>query len=355
VKDFARRLSNWRARDAQGITVPDFECLLSVLRGEVPARPTLFEFFLNERLYGTLAGRPQDPADARLGRYRWMLEAFAAAGYDYCTTHGCDFRFAVADQPRAASISQNEGAMIRSRADFEQYDWPDPDRIDYDRLGELGEFLPAGLKLIVHGPSGVLENTIRLVGYEPLCLLIYDDPELAKDVFDAVGSRLVRHYERALQFDTVGAIIGNDDWGHKTQTMLPPAVMREYVFPWHAKIVAAAHTAGRPAILHSCGNRREILDDIVAMGYDAVHSYEDLILPVEDAYEQYHGRVAVLGGIDVDFLCRSTPEAIRARCEAMLDRVADRGGYALGSGNSIPYYVPDESFFAMIRCATAHR
>ena len=335
--------------------MPDFESLLAVLRGEVPARPTLFEFFLNERLYASLAGHPQDPNDPRLGRYRLMIDAFGAAGYDYCTTHGCDFRFAIADQPRAASLSQNEGAVIATREDFERYDWPDPETIDYDRLGELAAYLPEGMKLVVHGPSGVLENTIRLVGYEPLCLLLYDDPDLARDVFDAVGSRLVRHYQRALAYETVGAIIGNDDWGHKTQTMLPPPVMRQYVFPWHAKIVAAAHAAGRPAILHSCGNRREILDDIVGLGYDAIHSYEDLILPVEEAYEQYHGRVAALGGIDVDFLCRSTPEAIRLRCDAMLDRVADRGGYALGSGNSIPYYVPDEHYLAMIGCVTGRR
>ena len=34
---------------------PDFDNLLAVLRREVPARPTLFEFFHNERLYQRLA------------------------------------------------------------------------------------------------------------------------------------------------------------------------------------------------------------------------------------------------------------------------------------------------------------
>jgi uroporphyrinogen decarboxylase len=87
------------------------------------------------------------------------------------------------------------------------------------------------------------------------------------------------------------------------------------------------------------------------MKYDAKHSYEDLIVPVEDAYERWGRRIAILGGIDVDFLCRSTPDAIRARSRAMLDRSAARGGYALGSGNSIPGYVPDEGYFAMIAAA----
>ncbi len=33
----------------------------------------------------------------------------------------------------------------------------------------------------------------------------------------------------------------------------------------------------------------------------------------------------------------------------MLERTAGRGGYALGTGNSVPDYVPDENYFAMIR------
>ena len=57
--------------------------------------------------------------------------------------------------------------------------------------------------------------------------------------------------------------------------------------------------------------------------------------------------LAILGGIDVDFLCRSTPQAIRERSAAMLRRAARRGAYALGSGNSLPDYVPDEGYLAM--------
>ena len=39
------------------------------------------------------------------------------------------------------------------------------------------------------------------------------------------------------------------------------------------------------------------------------------------------------------------------RSKAMLERTAGRGGYALGSGNSIPPYVPFEKFQAMTRAA----
>ena len=36
----------------------------------------------------------------------------------------------------------------------------------------------------------------------------------------------------------------------------------------------------------------------------------------------------------------------------MLERTSGRGGYMLGSGNSIPEYVPSENYLAMLRAAT---
>jgi uroporphyrinogen decarboxylase len=35
----------------------------------------------------------------------------------------------------------------------------------------------------------------------------------------------------------------------------------------------------------------------------------------------------------------------------MLEQTSAKGGYALGSGNSIPYYVPQENYLAMIAAA----
>ena len=56
-------------------------------------------------------------------------------------------------------------------------------------------------------------------------------------------------------------------------------------------------------------------------------------------------------GLDVNFICRETPENIYRRSREMLERTADRGGYALGSGNSIPAYIPVDGYMAMVKAA----
>ncbi len=328
---------------------PDFINLLIVLHCEIPDRPTLFEFFLNQSLYEKLAGQSMAAVQEPLERIRIMIKAFENAGYDYATIHGSDFSFPHGEVRQIATRSLNDGSVIKSRTDFENYEWPDPDSFDYSRLEKLGSDLPDGMKLIVYGPGGVLENVIQLVGYDSLCYMIYEDPVLVQDIFGAVGSRLVRYYEICAAYDTVGALISNDDWGFKSQTMLSPEHLRKFVFPWHKRIVETIHKFGKPAILHSCGNLIEVMDDIIEdMGYDAKHSFEDAIMPVEEAYERWSGRIAILGGIDLDFVCRAAPEEIKQRCRAMLKRAEKRGGYALGTGNSVPEYVPHDKYFAMI-------
>jgi len=335
---------------------PDFDNLLAVLRQQHPSRPTLFEFFLNGPLYDRLAGAPlPDGADVFAAARRTIL-AFRNAGYDYATAGFPNFGFAAAEAAREQTRSINDGAVITDRKSFDAYQWPDPEEIDATYLDTIAESLTKGMKLVVNGPGGVLENAIRLVGYETLCYLIIDNEQIAYDIFEGVGSRLVQYYRKAVRSAATGAIIGNDDWGFKSQTMLSPADMRRFVFPWHKELVAVTHAAGIPAILHSCGNLTHVMDDVIDdIGYNGKHSYEDTIQPVEEAYEQYHERIGIMGGIDVDFVVRGEPQAIYERSKAMVERSAARGSYALGTGNSVPEYVPQTNYFAMINAAVDAR
>jgi len=116
------------------------------------------------------------------------------------------------------------------------------------------------------------------------------------------------------------------------------------------------HAAGGLFLWHSCGCIFEIMEDVIALGIDAKHSNEDSIAPFDRWISDYGDRIGLLGGFDMDVLCVNTADVI-------YDKVLDMGrrfrksakGYALGSGNSIPDYVPTENYLAMIRAAQALR
>lgn len=330
---------------------PDFENIKALLSHKKPARPTLFEFYMNSNVYQAAAG-PAPTSNDPVEQLAYVVRAYAACGYDYANTLGCDLHFLPDERHGKATLSLNEHSYIKTWDDFYNYPWPDTEHADYSRLSKIREYLPPKMKLMISGPDGLLENVISIVGYDNLCLMLYDEPELVEAIFNKVGEILLTYYKKCMAYDTVGMLMGNDDWGFNTQTMISPNDLRKYVFPWHKKFVEAAHDAGKFAVLHSCGYMMDIMDDIIYdMKYDGRHSYEDKIVPVEKAYELWGDKIAILGGIDVDFLVRSSEEDIRKRAENLLEMSKDKGGYALGSGNSIPEYISNEHYFAMIQCA----
>ncbi|MCW5943332.1 MAG: hypothetical protein KIS66_13960 [Fimbriimonadaceae bacterium] len=325
---------------------PDVEQLLAVLRREKPDRPVLFEFIVHPP---TMV--PNAPASLTWRDHveSWV-RAYAENGYDFASVPPwlwSEFGFASVERPRAESISQYSPGPIQNWEDFERYQWPNPDRAPYERLAEACARLPTGMGALLSFPRGIFENLIELVGYESLCYLVADEPELVAALCDQVGALLYRFCERMLNEPAARIVIYNDDWGFKTQTLLAPDDLRRFVFPWVRRIVDLCHAAGRPVVLHSCGYMADVWPDIVGLGFDGKHSFEDAIEPIERAYERVKGDIALVGGLDVDFLCRHSASEVRARCDAMLDRADAYGAYALGTGNSITPYLPRASFLAM--------
>lgn len=337
--------------------VPDFHRLLDVLRRKQTASPVLFEFIIAPVHLKRLAGERWIEQKTRADSLVNTAEGFRAGGYDYAVVAPWDLglmQFATTARESISSIGMAHGGVITDRASFESYKWPDPQRDDWSFLEEAHSRIPEGMKLLVPSYGGVLENLTSLMGFEELCMVLYDDPALLAEIAGAIGTRLCRYYERAMESDLVGGIIVNDDWGFKTQTFLSFDQMQEFIIPWHRKIVALAHSHGRPAILHSCGQLAQLWESIIEdIGYDGKHSYEDLILPPEEAIVKYGSRIAILGGMDVDFLCRSTPDEVFCRAKKLIQLGRENGGcYALGSGNSIAKYVPASNFDALREAAS---
>jgi len=334
---------------------PDIEMLFKVLRREKTHRPVLFEFIVNLETCRDVAGRKKQPEPGSLELYRMVIDAFRNLGYDCAPVYTWKselFSFPKGDHDSLASRSQNQGALITDRKSFDSYPWPDAGTGNYELYSQLSDYLPDGMKLLGFSNGGILENATDIVGFETLCLMYLADPDLTGAIFENIGKRLLKFYSIVASMESVGACVVNDDWGFKTQTMFPPEMMEKHVFPYTRKIVEVIHANGKPAILHSCGNLSNIMDVIIDdLKLDGKHSFEDGICPVEDAWDRWSDRIAIMGGIDMDFMARKEPEEIYQRSLRLLEKTSGTGGFALGSGNSIPEYIPRQNYLAMLRAA----
>lgn len=234
--------------------------------------------------------------------------------------------------------------------EFEGYPWPDPAAASTNALEWYQANLPDDMCLIASGGfAHFAEYLTWLMGYETLCYTLYDQ----RDLVAAISERLVEMFRvalgRMLAFDRIKIVWASDDMGFRSGTLISPDDTREFVLPGHKMMAQMSHDAGRPYLLHACGNLREIMPDLVDdVKIDALHSFEDTIVDVVDMKHDYGDRIALLGGIDVDFLCRADRSAIRERVRRTLSECMPGGGYCLGTGNSVANYIPVDNFLAMV-------
>ncbi len=333
---------------------PDFDRLLDAVHGRQPDRVPFFELGVDQQVIEAVMGEPVPQGDD--GR-AYRIEFQRRMGYDFVRA-GVGFYF---QQKRLLSTADTEvaqgrgertwrdehGGPIASWEDLEAYPWPQLTETSFGDIECLGEMMPAGMKCNT-SYAGVWEYTVLLLGYEPLCYLLADDPELVRAVADRVGECQLRLYDALCAHDAMGSCMIADDLGFKTHTMVAPDVMREMFLPWLARIVDCIHSHGKVALLHSCGQWEPIMEDLIAVGFDAFHSFEDVIEPVAQFKRRYGDRVGALGGIDVHVLAGGTEADVRAYTARVIEDCKPGGGWALGSGNTVANYIPVANYLAML-------
>lgn len=345
---------------------PDVDQLLAALRREEPDRVPLIEIAVDPEVVTALRGgqplRWDDEFDAAQAKaFAREYNAFwRRLGYDYVRVSPpvlFDLRWVHAEDQAGLSRGRREwaassGGALHSMDDVERYPWPKL-RAEHLRCADaILEELPEGMGAIGWS-GGIFEFASQLVGLQQFLIAIYDDPDFVRAVVDGVAEFIRETFKAFCARDRIKALWLGDDLGSKNATLVDPVFLRETVFPWYREYAELAHATGRAFLLHSCGNLTAVMDDFIAAGVDAKHSYEDAIMPVEEVKRRWGDRLAILGGVDVDLLSRGTEQAVRDRTLAILEACAPDGGYACGSGNSIANYVPPDNYLAMLE--TVHR
>ena len=96
------------------------------------------------------------------------------------------------------------------------------------------------------------------------------------------------------------------------------------------------------------------MDDLIDyVKIDAKHSNEDVIMPIGEIKAKWGNRIAILGGVDVNYLCTHSTSEIAEYTKRVLDECAEGGGFAIGTGNTVANYIPVDNYLALVE--TVHR
>lgn len=335
----------------------DYRYMLAVLGNQKPGRLPLYEHIISpEIMEKILDMRFADLLDGDHSDQQAFFEQYNRF-FQEMTYDTVSFEVTIVDRlPGHGAIYGGKPGPIQNREDFEKYPWDEiPVRfweVAASRYEALSASLLPGMKALGGIGNGVFEISEDLVGFESLAYMQLDDPELYMDLYQKIGNLLVDLWKTFLERYASEFVICRfgDDLGFKTSTLTSPKNILSFIFPQYKRVIDLIKGSGRRFLWHSCGKIFSVMDDVIALGIDAKHSNEDAIAPYEEWITRYGDRIGLVGGIDVDLLCQNTPEDV---FEIVLERGLKyrqlANGYALGSGNSIPDYVPVEGFLAMVK------
>jgi uroporphyrinogen decarboxylase len=337
---------------------PDSRHMLDVLANRRPARLPIYEHIISplimEQVLSVRFATLEQGSDRDLNEFFrhycrfWPMMTYDTISYEVCITEAL---------PGHGAIMGGRGP-IQNRADFERYPWNELEQrywaLAAPKFAALGRALPHGMKALGGVGNGVLEISEDLVGFESLAYLRVDDPDLYAALYRKIGGLMLAIWKEFLrEFGDLYAICRfGDDLGFRSSTLISPRLIRQFILPQYKPIIALIKAAGKPFLWHSCGAIFAVMEDVISLGIDAKHSNEDAIASFDEWIRLYGGRIGLLGGIDVDLLCRTDPAEIAQEVYDKGRRFrADAQGFALGSGNSIPDYVPLDGYLAMIEAA----
>jgi uroporphyrinogen decarboxylase len=229
---------------------------------------------------------------------------------------------------------------------------PSRDRIDWDYLArhykgwrERGDWIQGGLWFgfdVAHSWT---------LGTERVLLALIEQPEWLVDVFNTmldVNLRLLEQvWDAGYTFDSV---FWCDDMGYKHNQFFSVRTYRNLLKPVHKRAVDWAHARGIKAHLHSCGDVRPFVPELVDIGVDALNPLEVKAgMDPVDLKKRFGDRLAFHGGINA-VLYDDLP-ALEEEMRRVVPILKENGGYIFSSDHSVPSSVSLEDFRYIVNLA----
>lgn len=197
-----------------------------------------------------------------------------------------------------------------------------------------------------HCSSPLFERAWMLCGMQEFFLYLYTEEELVHQLMRKLCDREHRRLDIILQYP-IDCVFYTDDYGQQESMIINPDAWREFVKPYLAELFEHIKGAGKYVELHSCGDNRLIMDDLIDMGLDIYNTFQPEIYTLDYA-EKLAGRLAVRGAVSTQQdLPRCTEEEIRSIVRRTRDAFHHRG-LIIGPTHDVPPDVKPEIIMAMV-------
>ncbi|MCL2884005.1 MAG: hypothetical protein FWF49_00790 [Oscillospiraceae bacterium] len=177
---------------------------------------------------------------------------------------------------------------------------------------------------------------------------MFDDRE---GLHTEAEQKLARSIELGKKQVDAGAefLVCNSDYAFNDNPFIAPADFAELVTPYLARNVQAFHDLGVKVFLHSDGDLRTILDQLVSTGINGYQSIDPQgNMDIKWVKETYGDKLILWGNVKTSLLQNVDEPAIRESANYCLTHAKPGGGYIFATSNCLFKGMPLESYHIML-------
>jgi uroporphyrinogen decarboxylase len=242
---------------------------------------------------------------------------------------------------------------VESRADWEdmktRYRADDPSRLPANPA-ELGRSLRDRKHPIAFHFSGPFWQMREWLGFENLCTMFYDDPDLVRDMVKFWTDYVAGLLARSLACCVPDEVHLSEDMAYKSFAMISPAMTREFLLPCYRRWGEIVRAAGVPVYaMDSDGFIGELIPIWMEAGMNLCDPIEVAAgNDINDFRARFGRKMAFRGGVDK----RAMAKGGRAT-EAEIERlrpVMKSGGFIPSCDHGVPPDVawPDYQYYVKL-------
>ncbi len=239
---------------------------------------------------------------------------------------------------------------LRDSLDLDRYPWPDPNDAAILETAER-TILRQGADSFVAPNLGMclFERAWSLRGFDTLLMDMVDRPEWVEQLLDRITEIQLTLARRFVAAGVAGGYFG-DDYGAQRAMLFSPRLWRRLIKPRLAKLLAVFVDAGLPVILHSDGDIRAVLPDLVEIGLTTLNPVQPEVLDHVWLRKEYGAKLSFYGGVSTQgVLPGGTVEEVRAATIACARTLAPEGtGLLLGASHRMQSDIPARNVEAML-------
>ena len=199
---------------------------------------------------------------------------------------------------------------------------------------------------IFAGIIGPFSLAARLFDVTEIMYDCYDDPDMVHVVLDKATQFLIEYAKAYKEAGANGVMMAEPVSG-----LLSPAMEEEFSSTYVRRIVDAVQDENFLVIYHNCGDNTPLMtESFLSMGAAAYHFGNSIDLKA--MLEKFPKDIPVMGNIDPAGVLRmGTPDLVREKTLALLERCEGYDNFVLSSGCDIPPMSPWENLEAFFAAA----